>query len=190
MKKIIALILFALLSISFVACDSAGPEPETELNMAGFNFVYNENNDYVWIGMRRSALEEIGINQVEEREDDTLVLFAEGIRVRVDNFYGDERVRNIQTYSHSHANWFAHGGSTIGFSVEELKEVFDTNYVYLDDAIQFGLGFFDVYFAYDHTPVPVDSGNVSYSIHFRFQEFHVVSISVIGDVMLPPDLAS
>jgi len=170
MKKCIValLVFFVLLFLS--ACGSSG-QISGSPDLSGFHYVFNEDGEYLWLGMPR---DDVGEN----------IFIQGGAHISFDD---NDRISHINVSSD---RWLAPGGFTLGATIDEIEQVFELEYFNSSERSSF----FISEFTYDHTPViPWGSGNTFYHIFFSIAtesqelESFIFSVTYQPASLLDPD---
>ena len=168
MKKFVVLLIVVVMSFTLVACNNTSQEPITPSHLSGFNFVYNEDDDTIWLGMSQTEVEQFGTFVISTRDDGRLMLSGEGLHITLDD---DTNIYSIMSSPVSNY-WFIPGGITVGTDAQVAERVFDMDYV---DSTETSIR---AWFAYDHTPISRMEENRAYAVVI------IISDSAISSFLL------
>jgi len=172
MKKLFGLLLVLLLTLLLAACGNGESTQEFSLP-EGLNFLYNENGDYIQLGMTRTEVEDIF------GEIDAFVIYSDYgmLRVFFENDVGD--LHSIDTMFFG-CRWIFPGGIRTGSDPSELENVFDMDYAHIRNFDDFEV--IEFRFADDHTfhhPDSIDNWfGTAYHVEFTIYAGAIDTISL------------
>jgi len=160
MKKFGILFMIMLILLLLVACASPDREPVLD----GFNYVFNDDGEYIWLGMTRQEAEHVvSLSSVDNRTGD---LLGDGILVHFDEYDLASIIllSSPSTLWSSPSSWSIRGDLAPGSYIGEIEDLFDMNYVHFSSLIPGTLIFS---FSFAHTPIKRPSGEIFYDVTFR-----------------------
>jgi len=160
MKKYVVLFMIVLMLLLLVACVSPDREPVLD----GFNYVFNDDGEYIWLGMTRQEAENIvSLSSVDNRTGD---LLGDGILVHFDE-YDLASIILLSSPSilwSTPSSWSIRGDLAPGSYIVDIEDLFDMNYVHFSSLVPGSLIFS---LSFDHTPVKRPSGEIFYDVTFN-----------------------
>lgn len=165
MKKIFVCFLVMLLFLSLVACSNDSTDSALDLN--GFHYIFNENGDYLWLGMsRQQAGEVFDLVEIDSSDSDTNptlshygIVDDDAIIVEFEN----GRITGIGIFE-GFNEWFFLQEISLGSSLQEIEAIFGSYTPHPNSEIS-GMRFWA--FTKDHVPV----GRFAEDAYYAFEVF-------------------